>query len=246
MGIDLNVSVLTTMSWPISETKPCNLPASTVHCTTMFENFYFGNHDGRRIRWQTGLGMAELRANFGGGTRTVDLSVPSYAMCVLMLFNDCDQMTYQQIADATAIPGNELVRNLQSLSLAKYRVLNKEPRTKEVNPDDVFTFNDDFTCRNRRIKIQMISAQRESETEKRQTRHRIDDDRKPLIEAAIVRIMKHRKVLEHNTLIVEVTTQLSSRFEPNPLDIKVRIESLVEREFLERQADKRQVYQYVA
>ena len=58
--------------------------------------------------------------------------------------------------------------------------------------------------------------------------------------------MKHRKVLDHNKLIVEVTNMLSSRFEPNPQEIKKRIKSLVEREYLERQQDKRQVYQYVA
>ena len=46
--------------------------------------------------------------------------------------------------------------------------------------------------------------------------------------------MKSRKEMEHNTLIAEVTTQLTSRFLPHPNVIKKRIESLIERDFLER------------
>ena len=44
-------------------------------------------------------------------------------------------------------------------------------------------------------------------TEKQETRQKVDEDRKPQIEAAIVRIMKSRKEMEHNALIAEVTTQ---------------------------------------
>ena len=44
----------------------------------------------------------------------------------------------------------------------------------------------------------------------------------------------------------QVTRQLSSRFLPNPTVIKKRIESLIEREFLERDANDRKLYRYLA
>ena len=34
--------------------------------------------------------------------------------------------------------------------------------------------------------------------------------------------------MQHNSLINEATRQLASRFQPQPLDIKKRIESLIE------------------
>lgn len=68
----------------------------------------------------------------------------------------------------------------------------------------------------------------------------------PQIEAAIVRIMKARRVLDHNSMIAEVTQQLASRFLPSPTIIKKRIESLIEREFLERDANDRKLYKYLA
>ena len=48
------------------------------------------------------------------------------------------------------------------------------------------------------------ALQRENESEKAETREKVEEDRKPQIEAAIVRIMKSRKRLGHNELIGEV------------------------------------------
>jgi cullin 3 len=67
----------------------------------------------------------------------------------------------------------------------------------------------------------------------------VDEDRKHEIEAAIVRIMKARKRMQHNVLVTEVTQQLRSRFLPSPMVIKKRIEGLIEREYLARTPDDR-------
>jgi cullin 3 len=58
--------------------------------------------------------------------------------------------------------------------------------------------------------------------------------------------MKARKTMDHANLVSEVTKQLSSRFMPNPLVVKKRIESLIEREYLERSKADRKVYNYLA
>jgi cullin 3 len=71
-------------------------------------------------------------------------------------------------------------------------VLNKEPMSKDINQDDVFTFNEGFTSKLFKIKIGTVSAQKENDSEKAETRERVEEDRKPQIEAAIVRIMKVR------------------------------------------------------
>jgi len=92
----------------------------------------------------------------------------------------------------------------------------------------------------------MAAARGESKEEREVTRQKVDEDRKHQIEAAIVRIMKARKTMEHSQLIAEVTQQLSSRFMPSPLITKKRIESLIEREYLERSKKDRKVYNYLA
>lgn len=250
-GIDLSVQVLTTGSWPTpgGGTAPqCTLPPQLAAACERYKDFYLSSHNGRRLSWLTCMGSADLRATFGEtGETKRELNVSTYQMCILLLFNDADTMSYKDIALATTIPADDLKRSLQSLACVKGRnVLRKEPMSKEVNDDDVFVFNDKFTSKLLKVKIGTVSAQRESEPEKHETRQRIEDDRKPQIEAAIVRIMKARRQLDHNGVVQEVTKQLSSRFSPNPTDIKKHLENLIEREFIERDRNDRKLYIYLA
>ncbi|CAL9132155.1 unnamed protein product [Musa textilis] len=245
-GPTLAVQVLTTGSWPTQPNAPCNLPAEIHVICEKFRTYYLGTHTGRRLTWQTNMGTADIKATFGMGQKH-ELNVSTYQMCILMLFNSVDRLTYGEIEQATEIPPSDLKRCLQSLACVKGKnVLRKEPMSKDIAEDDAFYFNDKFTSKFIKVKIGTVAAQKESEPEKQETRQRVEEDRKPQIEAAIVRIMKSRRVLDHNTIVTEVTSQLQSRFLPNPVVIKKRIESLIEREFLERDKADRKLYRYLA
>jgi len=74
---------------------------------------------------------------------------------------------------------------------------------------------------------------------------KIEEDRSVTIDAAIVRIMKSRKTFAHQALISEVLTQLAF-FKPTAKVIKKRIESLLDREYLERSEDQPNTYNYLA
>lgn len=245
-GPTLVVQVLTTGSWPTQASTTCNLPPEILGICEKFKSYYLGTHTGRRLSWQTNMGSADLKATFGKGQKH-ELNVSTYQMCVLMLFNNADRLSYRDIEQATEIPAVDLKRCLQSLACVKGRnVLRKEPMSKDIAEDDAFFFNDKFTSKLYKVKIGTVVAQRESEPENQETRQRVEEDRKPQIEAAIVRIMKARRVLDHNNIVTEVTKQLQSRFLPNPVVIKKRIESLIEREFLERDKEDRKLYRYLA
>ncbi|RLN07586.1 cullin-3A-like [Panicum miliaceum] len=245
-GPTLDVHILTTGSWPTQPSPPCNLPTEILTVCEKFRSYYLGTHNGRRLTWQTNMGTADIKATFGKGQKH-ELNVSTYQMCVLMLFNNADGLTYKDIERDTEIPASDLKRCLQSLACVKGKnVLRKEPMSKDISEDDTFYFNDKFTSKLVKVKIGTVVAQKESEPEKQETRQRVEEDRKPQIEAAIVRIMKSRRLLDHNSIVAEVTKQLQARFLPNPVVIKKRIESLIEREFLERDKVDRKLYRYLA
>lgn len=249
MPFALSVNVLTSTNWPISAQAPsCTMPDTLMEARRRFEEFYQSKHNGRVLTWHANLGNADVRVAFKSRTHEINLS--TFALVVLLLFDQTDDpdatLSYSDIARSTNIPDSDLQRTLQSLACAKFRILSKTPKGREVNKDDTFTFNSSFTCPLARFKIQQIAARVETAKERKATNEKVEEERIGLIEACIVRIMKNRKTLGHNDLVQETITQLSSRFQPTIPLIKKRIESLIEREYLERKSDDRGMYNYLA
>jgi cullin 3 len=254
--IDLDCRVLTTTVWPFEALfkkdsddgvrREYKYPAPVEKVRQRFQQFYLDKHTGRKLTWMPSLGDADLRATFttGGKTRRYELNVSTYGMIILMLFNDLtagDSLSFEQIQAETNIETPDLIRNLQSLSLvAKWRVLKKEPMSKDIKPTDKFYFNEDFSSQFLKIKVSVVaggSSRVENSEERRATQERIDNGRALVIEAAIVRIMKSRKTLTHHQLMTETLQQVLSRFSPDVNMIKKRIESLIDRDYLERGPD---------
>lgn len=120
----------------------------------------------------------------------------------------------------------ELKRTLQSLACAKYRVLSKKPKGKEVETTDEFAYNAGFEDAKLRIKINQIQL-KETKEENKTTHERVAADRHYETQAAIVRIMKSRKTVKHAELIAEVIAATRSRGTLQPADIKQNIEKYV-------------------
>eukprot|EP01112_Ceratiomyxa_fruticulosa_P003545 TRINITY_DN1386_c0_g1_i3.p1 TRINITY_DN1386_c0_g1~~TRINITY_DN1386_c0_g1_i3.p1 ORF type:complete len:747 (+),score=118.94 TRINITY_DN1386_c0_g1_i3:321-2561(+) len=242
-GIELSVHILTTGFWPTQTTASCKLPNEILNCCEIFRKYYLSNHNGRRLTWQTNMGTAEMKAIFGA--KKHELNISTYQMVILLQFNDISRISYRDLLEATGIPIPDLKRNLLALCSPKSKILDKEPASPKVEDQDVFIFNSKFKSKLFKVKVMTVSM-KETPTEANDTRQKVDEDRKHQIEAAVVRIMKARKTLDHQNLVVEVTNQLSSRFMPHPMVVKKRIESLIEREYLERSKTDRKVYHYLA
>jgi len=241
INMDLTVNILTMGYWPTYAATEVNLPAEMVGFQEIFKRFYLGKHSGRKLQWQPSLGLCVLRAAFPLDMK--ELQVSLYQTLVLLLFNTADELPLEEIKAATNIEDAELRRTLQSLACGKARVLQKSPRGKDVNDGDKFMYNKDFTNKLKRIKINQIQL-KETTEEQQATEERVFQDRQYQIDAAIVRIMKMRKTLTHNLLITELYNQLN--FPVKPADLKKRIESLIDRDYMERDKDTTNQYNYVA
>ncbi|CAB1326701.1 unnamed protein product [Coregonus sp. 'balchen'] len=173
-GVDLTVRVLTTGYWPTQSATPkCTIPPSPRHAFEVFRS-------GRQLTLQHHMGSADLNATFhgpikkedgsevgvggaqvtGSNTRKHILQVSTFQMTILILFNNREKSTFEEIQQETDIPERELVRALQSLACGKptQRVLTKEPKSKEIENGHVFTVNDQFTSKLHRVKIQTVAA----------------------------------------------------------------------------------------
>ncbi|GAB2296895.1 hypothetical protein Dimus_030996 [Dionaea muscipula] len=150
-GIEMSVHVLTTGYWPTYPPMDVELPRELTTYQDIFKEFYLSKYSGRRLMWQNSLGHCVLKAEFAKGKK--ELAVSLFQAVVLMLFNDADELSFQDIKDATRIEDKELRRTLQSLACGKVRVLQKFPKGREVEDYDSFLFNDQFTAPLYRIKV---------------------------------------------------------------------------------------------
>ncbi|KAK5608833.1 Cullin-4B [Crenichthys baileyi] len=240
-NIELTVNILTMGYWPTYVPMEVHLPPEMVRLQEIFKTFYLGKHSGRKLQWQSTLGHCVLKAEFKEGKK--ELQVSLFQTLVLLMFNEGEEFTLEEIKVATGIEDSELRRTLQSLACGKARVLTKIPKSKEVEDGDKFSCNDDFKHKLFRIKINQIQM-KETVEEQASTTERVFQDRQYQIDAAIVRIMKMRKTLSHNLLMSEVYNQL--KFPVKPADLKKRIESLIDRDYMERDKENSNQYNYVA
>ncbi|RUP46330.1 hypothetical protein BC936DRAFT_147076 [Jimgerdemannia flammicorona] len=229
--IELHVNVLTQGYWPTYAPAEVTLPTQMTQYLEVFKNYYLSKHSGRRLMWQNSLGHCVLKANFPkvctelaqndilpkylqGITSfyyhgTKELSMSLFQAVVLLLFNDTSRprIGYKEIKSLTNIEDKELLRTLQSLACGKVRVLQKYPKGRDVADNDEFAFDEAFSAPLIRIKINAIQL-KETVEENTNTHERVFQDRQYQVDAAIVRIMKTRKTLNHNKLMTELFEQL--------------------------------------
>ncbi|KAM0998397.1 hypothetical protein ACFX13_008265 [Malus domestica] len=238
-GMDLTVTVLTTGYWPSYKSFDLNLPEEMVKCVEVFKGFYETKTKHRKLTWIYSLGTCNVTGKFD--TRPIELIVSTYQAALLLLFNSADKLSYSEILTQLNLTHDDLVRLLHSLSCAKYKILIKEPNSKTISTNDSFEFNYKFTDKMRRIKIPLPPVD-----ERKKVIEDVDKDRRYAIDAAIVRIMKSRKVLGHQQLVMECVEQLGKMFKPDIKAIKKRIEDLITRDYLERDKENPNMFKYLA
>ena len=88
---------------------------------------------------------------------------------------------------------------------------------------DIFSFNASYTSKLRRVKIPLVVAKESAGQGDAlggglgAVPPAVEEDRRHLVEATIVRIMKARKSLGHQDLVAETMRQCSHRFTPDAM-----------------------------
>ncbi|XP_065839949.1 cullin-2-like [Oscarella lobularis] len=240
LGLSFTVQILQSGAWPLGQAagSPFTIPEELLRSISSFESFYNTRFSGRKLTWLHHLCTGELKATYL--KRPYAFTVTVYQMGVLLVFNHTDSSTSRELQDVTGLSDKEIKRTLQSLVDVKLLVVEEL-----AGGEKSYGLNLQFA--NKRTKLKITAAvQRETPQEVAQTHSAIDEDRKLYLQAAIVRIMKLRKVLKHNLLIQEVISLARSRFSPSISSIKKSIESLIEKQYLERREDSKDEYNYLA
>uniref|UniRef100_A0A673ZS65 Cullin 2 n=2 Tax=Clupeocephala TaxID=186625 RepID=A0A673ZS65_SALTR len=225
LGISFQIYVLQAGAWPLTHVPSSTfaIPQELEKSVQMFELFYNQHFSGRKLTWLHYLCTGEVKMNYL--SKPYVAMVTTYQMAVLLAFNNSETVGYKELQDSTQMNEKELQKTIKSLLDVK--MLNHDSQKvrgqvsaatespgdlesagssllEEIEAESTFSLNMSFTSKRTKFKI-TTSMQKDTPQEMEQTRSAVDEDRKMYLQAAIVRIMKARKVLRHNALIQEVS-----------------------------------------
>lgn len=194
-----------------------------------YASFYRARYGNLRLKLLFGAGRVWLRATYEL-KRTYELEMDEVQAHILLCLERYHTLSEDELVRHVMDGGDaDLSSHLDSLAGLVHCRDNKE---WAINPH----FHSKRRC------ISLPRPKRRSVTNT--STQSILTNRQFVVDSAIVRIMKTRRILSHSDLIVE-TSQSIQQFVADVRFIKERIENLIEKEYLERNADDHRVYHYV-
>ncbi|VDO36452.1 unnamed protein product, partial [Haemonchus placei] len=245
LGIDFNMLILSSGSWPALPTLKMHLPQKLNVAIEQFTAFYNSKHSGRKLTWVLSQSRGEIYA-FGFGKKYV-FTTTTAQMAVLLLFNDSVEYSIGSLLSSLGMDKKTLSQVL--VSLVKNDVLKSSEgldASSEAKDNVVISLNQSYSNKKIKVDLSKMVMRTDTKQETETVQKNVDEDRKSVINACIVRIMKTRKRISHSQLMTEVLQQLSARFKPSVEMVKRCISQLIEKEYMRRDEAAREMYEYMA
>ncbi len=185
-SLDGQYSILGTGFWPLSPPTTTFAPPAEIQTDCeKFSRFYKNKHEGRKLTWLWQLCKGEVKTNYCKNSKTpYTFQVSAYQMAILLLFNDKDKYSYDEIASATQLSSEFLDPSLGIIVKAKVLLMSSQDGDK-IGPGKTFSLNYDF--RNKKIRINLnVGMKSEQRQEEAETNKTIEEDRKLLLQVCSV------------------------------------------------------------
>lgn len=190
--VDFSIIVGGTNNWPLQpQQTDYAIPRAILPTYERFKGFYANNHTGRKLTWLWHLHRTEIRMNWTSPKYI--LMASAYQMAVILLFNDNLSLSYAEIEEGTKMSPQYLkpVLNL----LVKAKILLQEGDQYDLN----------LNFKSKKIKVNINQAIRaEQKQESSDVMKGVEEDRKFVYQAMIVRVMKSRKVSRERRISVRL------------------------------------------
>lgn len=181
-AVDSAFSILGTGFWPLTApSTDFNPPPEIAAEIERFSLFYKHKHDGRKLTWLWHLCKGEIKAGYCKNSKTpYTFQVSIYQMAILLLFNDKDAYSYEDMLSATQLSNEVLDQALAVILKAKVLVMSGATGEKP-GAGKSFRLNYDF--KNKKIRVNLnLGGVKEAKQEEAETNKTIEEDRKLVLQ----------------------------------------------------------------
>lgn len=197
LDINFGIMVLGTNFWPLNPPgHEFIIPTELQQTYDRFQRYYQSKHSGRKLTWLWNYSKNELRTNYLN--QKYILMTSSYQTAILLQYNTQDTLSLSEIITATSIPKETLTQILALLVKAKL-LINEEEEQYDLNPGlsrphEYFLLFFFFWPRrpsgfkSKKIRVNLnLPIKSETKAETTEVLKIVDEDRKYVIQATIVR-----------------------------------------------------------
>ena len=201
--------VLTAGNWPLDNQKQevaVPKPLSTI--MDVFTQFYLNKFAGRALNWKLTEGSADVRMIVAEHTKH-ELTVSTMQMCVLLLFNEKECFSLAELSGFLNVTFREIEAHVLPLVQLKLLLRDSAPTpssgstvfssgklpaaTEEFKESVTLKLNASFAHRQYKIRVPGYVPKEEAETQRNEAVQKVLEDRGPVMDSVIVRIMKSRR-----------------------------------------------------
>lgn len=203
-ALDSSYSILGTSFWPLTAPNTTfNPPAEIQTDLDRFSRFYKNKHEGRKLTWLWQLCKGEVKTGYCKNQKTpYTFQVSVYQMAILLLFNDKDVQTYEDIQSVTQLTNETLDSALGILCKAK--VLLMKPEGDKPGPNKKFHLNYDFKSKKIRVNLN-VGTKSEQKQEEADTNKNIEEDRQ-----LVLQVSQISPYLRVDLVLIRIYSQLLS------------------------------------
>ena len=223
--------ILTLSYWGINNTE-CNIPNSIQKYLKEYDEEYNELFKERQIKWNNDLSTINLVIELD---KKYQITCNFIEYSIINLFNTKMTYDFNELKQLLIIKKETLFDYINNLIKIKLLVTNNNL----VDESSSLTFNKHFTSKKTKIIIPKI------EKSKNESKTQLYENRNENINAVIIRIMKSKKTMSYNSIIIELNNTITI-FKPQIKDIKKCIENLIERDYLERNDNDKSILNYIS
>lgn len=226
-GTNIHIFVWSRCYVPTERQAPYKIPELLQTAHQEYASFYCSKFGKLRLTPLFGAGRVWMKAMYAS-KRSYEFQMGEVQAHILLCLEQHHRLSEKELVQCLSEDSDaDIAPYLESLQ----GIIHQEDRHWVLNPG--------FHSKKRFITVPRPKKRKSIDTDQS-----ILSNRQFVVDSTIVRIMKSKRILAHPDLII-ATSQSIQQFAPDVRFLKQRIESLIEKEYLERDPRDHRLYHYV-